>query len=103
MEMLTQEQAKLLTPEQLAARQAQKAEERAAFVAANKAQAMLAMRALERDPDGVPFVNIRADDVGAWQAVMFFSQRKRDAGDIEGRMKYGAVAHGFELGYWKEL
>lgn len=103
MEMLTAEQAALLTPEQLAARKAEKAREEADLRAGLRAQAMLSLRTLPKDADGVPFVKIRADDVGAWQAVMFWSQRLRDAGDVEGRMKYGAVAHGFELGYWKEV
>jgi hypothetical protein len=51
----------------------------------------------------VPYVKIRADEVDAWKAVMFWSQRCREAGDQGARIRYGHVAHAFELGYWKEV
>lgn len=102
MEMLTPEQAAKLTPDQLTARQAEKVAEQKALRDANRAQAMVAIETLECDDDGVPYVKIRADAVGAWQTVMFWSQQLRNAGDTVGRAKYGAIAHGFELGYWKE-
>lgn len=102
MEILTQEQAKKLTPKQLAARQAEKAKEQQDFMNGLKGNSQAFTSMLDKDPDGVPYVKIRADDPGAWQAVMFWSQRLRDAGDQAGRVKYGHVAHAFELGYWKE-
>lgn len=102
MELLTQEQAKKLTPEQLASRQAEKAREQAGFRAGLKGASMAFVETLPKDSDGVPYVKIRATDIGAWQAVMFWSQRLRDGGDQTGRIKYGHVAHAFELGYWKE-
>jgi hypothetical protein len=103
MELLTAKQAAKLTPEQLEARQAEKAREQAEFRENLKAASIAFVRTLPKDQDGVPYVKIRADDVGAWQAVIFWSQRLRDAGDREGRVKYGHVAHAFELGYWKEI
>lgn len=102
MDLMLPEQAAQLTPEQLTARLEAKAAEQAALREANRAQAMVALQTLDRDPDGVPFVKIRADDTGAWQAVMFWSQQLRNAGDVVGRARYGAVAHAFELGYWRE-
>ncbi len=102
MEMMTAEQAKKLTPEQLKARQAQRAKEVADQREMLKAQSLEFVRMLPRDEDGVPYVKIRADDTGAWQAVMFWSQKLRDAGDQGRRIRYGNVAHAFEFGYWKE-
>ena len=103
MKLLTAEQAKKLTPEQLKERLAEKKAEQAEWRANLKAASIAFMRTLPKDEDGVPYVKIRADDPGAWQSVMFYSQRLRETGDREGRVKYGHVAHGFEYGYWKEI
>lgn len=102
MEMLTQEQASKLTPEELAVRHSAKAKERAEFREGLKGAAIAFVETLPKDDDGVPYVKIRADDVGAWQTVMFWSQHLRNAGDQAGRVKYGHVAHAFEFGYGKE-
>ncbi len=103
MEMLTAEQAKKLTPEQLAKRQAQKQTEFEAQRAAMKAQSLAFARMLPKDDDGVPYVKVRADDPDAWRALAFLSQRHRDRGDLEGRVRLISIAHAFELGYWKEI
>lgn len=95
-------EAPQLTPEQLQERLAAKAREDAELRANLKAASIEFVKTLPRDEDGVPYVKIRADDPGAWQSVMFWSQRLRDAGDRGGRVKYGHVAHAFELDYWKE-
>lgn len=102
MELLTAEQAKRLTPEKLKERQDEKLEEDRQRRAGLKGAAQAFVATLPKDADDVPYVKIRADDIGAWQAVMFWSQQLRDAGDQAGRVKYGHIAHAFELGYWKE-
>jgi hypothetical protein len=103
MKILNAEQAAKLTPAELEQRQQEKAAERSALTATLKAASQEFVKTLPVDDDGVPYVKIRADAPGAWQAVMFWSQRLRDAGDLGGRVKYGHVAHAFELGYWKEV
>lgn len=102
MDVLTREQALALSPEELAARLAQRDQEFQAQRAALKAQAEVAMMSVDYDTDGTPMVKIRADDPDAWKTVMFHSQRLRDRGDQTGRTRLAGIAHAFEMGYWSK-